>query len=201
MYLFTDFNPSYPSFLHFLLLLRWELSFLLSFVAASYVIDYYHDDNGVDADGAPSLHDTQSVRSIVVDVRPALDTPHALFNRVVKMPLASVLAPDQPLDDFMHLPLTQPRDRPGAHKYGPADDGGSEAGWGKKLAATVASWGIMPRADTTDGQRLTPNGSMAKVAAQARAAGTEAEKTTAALEQGRLWKEPGLPPDLAAVRE
>jgi len=164
----------------------------------SYVIDYYHDDRGVDADGPPSLHDTQSVRSIVIDVRPALDNPQALFNRAVKMPLASVFAPDQPLEDFMHLPLTQPRDRPGAHKYGPTDS--SDEGWGKKLASTVASWGVMPRSEATEAQRLTPNGSMAKVATQARAADTEAGKTSAALEQGRLWKEPALPPELAAVR-
>ena len=29
-----------------------------------YVIDYYHDHSGVDADGKPTLHDTTTVQSI-----------------------------------------------------------------------------------------------------------------------------------------
>lgn len=51
-----------------------------------YVIDYYHDESGVGLDVRPSLHDTKSIRSIHVDVRPALDSVEALVDRVLKMP-------------------------------------------------------------------------------------------------------------------
>ena len=53
-----------------------------------YVIDYYHDESNVTKDASPlGLHDSKSIRSIKVDVRPALDSPAAVFDRVVRMPL------------------------------------------------------------------------------------------------------------------
>jgi len=63
-----------------------------------YVIDYYHDDEGVDADSRPGLHDTESIRSIRIDVRPALDSVEAILDRVVRMPFASALHYYQKID-------------------------------------------------------------------------------------------------------
>ena len=52
-----------------------------------YVIDYYHDESGVGEDAQPKdLHDTKSIRSIHVDVRPALDSVQAAIDRIFKMP-------------------------------------------------------------------------------------------------------------------
>ena len=53
-----------------------------------YVIDYYHDESGVGKDARPAgLEDTKSIQSIKVDVRPALDSLGAVWDRVVAMPL------------------------------------------------------------------------------------------------------------------
>ena len=56
-----------------------------------YVIDYYHDESSAreDADSAhPSMHDRNAVKSVLVDVRPALDSPQSMFDRVFIMPYA-----------------------------------------------------------------------------------------------------------------
>ena len=53
-----------------------------------YVIDYYHDESGVGKDARPvGLEDTKSIQSIKVDVRPALDSFEAVWDRVVSMPM------------------------------------------------------------------------------------------------------------------
>lgn len=53
-----------------------------------YVIDYYHDESAVSLDKQPqNMTDLSSIRSILVDVRPALDSPIALFDRLFSMPL------------------------------------------------------------------------------------------------------------------
>lgn len=53
-----------------------------------YVIDYYHDESAVKQDQRPKgLHDAQSMKSIQVDVRPALDSVGAIFDRIIGMPL------------------------------------------------------------------------------------------------------------------
>lgn len=53
-----------------------------------YVIDYYHDEDGVDKDTRPShMQDFHSMQSIKVDVRPALDSFEAIIDRVARMPL------------------------------------------------------------------------------------------------------------------
>jgi cytochrome c heme-lyase len=53
-----------------------------------YVIDYYHDEEGAAKDEVPkSLMDMESMKSIRLDVRPALDSPGALFDRLVVMPI------------------------------------------------------------------------------------------------------------------
>ena len=53
-----------------------------------YVIDYYHDESMIDKDMKPKhLQDTTSMQSIKVDVRPAIDSIEALFDRVFYMPM------------------------------------------------------------------------------------------------------------------
>lgn len=52
-----------------------------------YVIDYYHNEAGVNADRTPKhLQDSESLRSILVDVRPALDSPKSFVDRIFRMP-------------------------------------------------------------------------------------------------------------------
>ena len=47
-----------------------------------YVLDYYYDEETGALDETPALHDTEAVRSISFDVRPALDSPTALVDRL-----------------------------------------------------------------------------------------------------------------------
>lgn len=70
-----------------------------------YVIDYYHDDQGVDADGVPGLSDVDTIQSIRIDVRPALDSIDAVLDRLFRMPLRRL----QGLTSFSPLPLQYPR--------------------------------------------------------------------------------------------
>lgn len=70
-----------------------------------YVIDYYHDESGVGLDVRPGLHDTKSIRSIHVDVRPALDSVQALMDRVIKMPALQLRG----LTTFSPPPFLPPR--------------------------------------------------------------------------------------------
>lgn len=56
-----------------------------------YVIDYYYDESNASDDegsGMPDLHDRDAVKSILVDVRPALDSVSGLYGRILKMPYA-----------------------------------------------------------------------------------------------------------------
>ncbi|KAH8043792.1 holocytochrome-c synthase [Aureococcus anophagefferens] len=53
-----------------------------------YVIDYYCDEAATARDETPkTMHDVGAVKSILLDVRPALDSPAALWDRVATMPL------------------------------------------------------------------------------------------------------------------
>lgn len=57
-----------------------------------YVIDYYHDEAGAAKDQTPTnKSDFTSIRSILLDVRPALDSVDAVIDRVFKMPLDRLL--------------------------------------------------------------------------------------------------------------
>jgi cytochrome c heme-lyase len=47
-----------------------------------YVIDYYYDEERGKQDDLPTLRDMHSVKSITFDVRPAIDTPEALYDRM-----------------------------------------------------------------------------------------------------------------------
>ena len=52
-----------------------------------YVIDYYHDESVVNDDKKPQqLHDFKSMKSIKIDVRPALDSTDSIFDRIINMP-------------------------------------------------------------------------------------------------------------------
>ena len=69
------------------------------------IIDYYHDEANVDKDVRPSnMHDLNSMKSIVVDVRPALDSPTAIFDRIVRMPTL----PDKSKVGYNPPPFFQP---------------------------------------------------------------------------------------------
>jgi len=127
-----------------------------------YVIDYYHDDAAVDADGKPALHDDTTVKSIKIDVRPALDGAGALFDRAVRMPWHAWLKPAlAPLlgvgvhsggeaaaaqAPYRYLPLHLPRDSPTAPRFGPAKDNLptvlESSALGPAIAALQASLGL-----------------------------------------------------------
>lgn len=70
-----------------------------------YVIDYYYDESNAsdeEGSGMPDLHDRDAVKSILVDVRPALDSVDSLYGRVMKMPYARHIEKTTP---FKPLPM------------------------------------------------------------------------------------------------
>lgn len=72
-----------------------------------YVIDYYHDEAGASADKTPShMGDFSSIRSILLDVRPALDSFDAVVDRAIKMPWQRFLGKT----DFKPLPFMPAKD-------------------------------------------------------------------------------------------
>ena len=57
-----------------------------------YVIDYYFDEEAASNDSVPkSMSDVGAVRSIRVDARPALDSPHAVVDQFLYMPMQLLL--------------------------------------------------------------------------------------------------------------
>ena len=59
-------------------------------VEVRYIIDYYHDESNVDNDSKPQdKSDFHAVKSIFVDVRPALDSVDSVLDRAVRMPVLS----------------------------------------------------------------------------------------------------------------
>lgn len=70
-----------------------------------YVIDYYYDESraGEDEQSAmPLLHDVNGTPSLLVDLRPALDSPVQLWNRLVTMPFAQNFSKST---SFEYLPM------------------------------------------------------------------------------------------------
>lgn len=70
-----------------------------------YVIDYYHDDDRADEapeSGLPELKDHRATPSLLVDVRPAMDSPFIVWNRAVTMPYAQNVAKST---DYEFLPM------------------------------------------------------------------------------------------------
>ena len=56
-----------------------------------HLIDYYHNDAAASTEhnsGFPDMHDRKAIQSILVDVRPAIDSPMQLFQRACYMPYA-----------------------------------------------------------------------------------------------------------------
>merc|ERR1719491_631416 len=69
-----------------------------------YVIDYYHDESRASEEpdsGLPDMKDQDAIQSILVDVRPALDSIHEFKARLFAMPLARKLGNTK----FEPLPL------------------------------------------------------------------------------------------------
>lgn len=78
-----------------------------------YVIDYYHDEANADTDSTPvNMRDMHSIRSIKVDARPAMDSPEAIFDRIINMPLRRFLNET----NYRPLPLLPPSDTVVAEK-------------------------------------------------------------------------------------
>jgi cytochrome c heme-lyase len=71
-------------------------------VEVRYIIDYYHDESNVDNDAKPKdKSDFHAVKSIFVDVRPAMDSFDAVLDRAVRMPLLRI----QGQTEFKPAPL------------------------------------------------------------------------------------------------
>lgn len=51
-----------------------------------YIIDYYYDDRLSEQDAVPALHSSNAVRSISMDVRPAVDSASAALDRLRRLP-------------------------------------------------------------------------------------------------------------------
>lgn len=53
-----------------------------------YIIDYYSDESAADKDSTPKhMHDSTSMKSISVDVRPALESFESVLDRTIVMPI------------------------------------------------------------------------------------------------------------------
>jgi hypothetical protein len=72
-----------------------------------YIIDYYHDESSSSGDSRPtSLTDVTSMKSIVVDVRPAMfDNFFGIYSRLVVMPFKRLVG----MTTFTPLPFFAPR--------------------------------------------------------------------------------------------
>eukprot|EP00615_Pteridomonas_danica_P008586 CAMPEP_0114329106 /NCGR_PEP_ID=MMETSP0101-20121206/855_1 /TAXON_ID=38822 ORGANISM="Pteridomonas danica, Strain PT" /NCGR_SAMPLE_ID=MMETSP0101 /ASSEMBLY_ACC=CAM_ASM_000211 /LENGTH=382 /DNA_ID=CAMNT_0001458657 /DNA_START=72 /DNA_END=1221 /DNA_ORIENTATION=- len=84
-----------------------------------YIIDYFHDHDGVDRDAKPGLHDQETIQSRRIDVRPALDSFESVIDRVFRMPFSTFLCLT-PTSNFKYLPLFRPKDNTQAQRYGNA---------------------------------------------------------------------------------
>jgi cytochrome c heme-lyase len=72
-----------------------------------YVIDYYHDESQVNADQTPKLTDLNSMKSIQVDVRPALDSVDSILDRLCRMPIHLVNNPNSKYQPPAFFPSSQ----------------------------------------------------------------------------------------------
>lgn len=73
------------------------------------MIDYYYGDAAAKLSMVPKLHHLGSVQSIAIDVQPALDSPDALADRVVRMALRIPMSES----DYRLLPFSwQPKAPP-----------------------------------------------------------------------------------------
>jgi len=103
-----------------------------------YIIDYYHDDVAAKENRIPQgLHDEKAVKSISVDVRPALDSVHAIIDRGVRMPISRAAgnSPFQPLPFFW----AGSKDTKGGHSDGTKNQIAEAAAAPATAFAAVAS--------------------------------------------------------------
>jgi cytochrome c heme-lyase len=74
-----------------------------------YVIDYYYDESRArdsPESAMPPLTDDEATPSLLVDVRPALDGPSQLYERLVAMPMARRVFQSTPFEPLPMLPST-----------------------------------------------------------------------------------------------
>lgn len=75
-----------------------------------YVIDYYYDESRASEtpeSAMPALNDHEAVKSILVDVRPAVDSVEAALGRVVTMPLARRVHNNTKFEPLPILPTSE----------------------------------------------------------------------------------------------
>lgn len=75
-----------------------------------YVIDYYFDEsraNDSSNSGLPALDNMDAVQSILVDVRPAIDSAESIFGRFVKMPFARHVENSTKFETLPFLPTKE----------------------------------------------------------------------------------------------
>ena len=75
-----------------------------------YVIDYYHDESRAQEtpeSALPKLKDHKATPSLLVDVRPAVDTPILAWNRLVSMPYAQQI---EKTTTYEYLPMAPTSD-------------------------------------------------------------------------------------------
>ena len=75
-----------------------------------YVIDYYYDESSAsesEDSGMPALNDRDAVKSILVDVRPALDSAENAVDRGLKMPFARHVMNNTSFEPLSMLPTKE----------------------------------------------------------------------------------------------
>ncbi len=75
-----------------------------------YVIDYYYDEtraSETEESAMPAMDDHDAVKSILVDVRPAIDTLQTAFDRAFTMPIARHLHHSTSFEPLPILPTTE----------------------------------------------------------------------------------------------
>mmetsp|Transcript_17784 Transcript_17784/g.22432 ORF Transcript_17784/g.22432 Transcript_17784/m.22432 type:complete len:315 (-) Transcript_17784:878-1822(-) len=81
-----------------------------------YVIDYYHDEtraSETEESAMPAMDDYDAVKSILVDVRPAIDTVQTAFDRAFTMPAARHLYNSTKFEPLPLLPTTELKEQVG----------------------------------------------------------------------------------------
>eukprot|EP00814_Leptocylindrus_danicus_P013647 CAMPEP_0116044228 /NCGR_PEP_ID=MMETSP0321-20121206/26878_1 /TAXON_ID=163516 /ORGANISM="Leptocylindrus danicus var. danicus, Strain B650" /LENGTH=381 /DNA_ID=CAMNT_0003525291 /DNA_START=105 /DNA_END=1250 /DNA_ORIENTATION=- len=132
-----------------------------------YIIDYFHNDEAAsteDNSGFPDMHDRKAIQSILVDVRPAIDSPVQLFQRACYMPYARQVGLTQfePLDMMPSAELKSQRaeaDRVWAHIQANANASGQKnttqnSNESESAAADTTQEEEMPRISEKEAQAL-----------------------------------------------
>lgn len=81
-----------------------------------YVIDYYYDESKADSSdgsGLPAMDNMDAVKSILVDVRPAVDSLESVMGRFVRMPYARHVEKSTKFETLPFLPTSELRKQVG----------------------------------------------------------------------------------------